>query len=90
MLWSSSGRCFWCLEEVQADYEAKAINFKDKEHKSEAFLKINPNGKVPALTDGDFSIWESTAINYYLADANNVVLEVTVSHNGIVGHLLLT
>lgn len=66
---SSSGRCFWALEEMGLDYEAKAVNFKEKEHKSEAYLKLNPNGKVPVLTDGDYTIWESMAINMYLAEA---------------------
>jgi glutathione S-transferase len=66
---SSSGRCFWTLEEVGQTYEAKPINFKEKEHKSKAYLKINPNGKVPSLTDGDYTIWESMAINMYLAEA---------------------
>ncbi len=65
---SSSGRCYWCLEEVGANYEAQAISFKDKEHKSESFLKINPNGKVPALIDGDLVLSESMAINFYLAE----------------------
>lgn len=65
---SSSGRCFWTLEEVGATYEAKSINFRDKEHKGEEYLKINKNGKVPALVDGDFTIWESMAINFYLAE----------------------
>lgn len=31
------------------------------------FLRINPHGRVPALTDGDLMIWESTAIIRYLA-----------------------
>ena len=66
---SSAGRCFWCLEEAGVAYEAKSIDFRAGEHKAEAFLKINPNGKVPALTDGDFIIWESLAINNYVADA---------------------
>ena len=65
---SSSGRCFWCLEEIGQPYERKAINFREREHKSEAYLEINPNGKVPALTDGDYIIWESMAINLYLAE----------------------
>lgn len=65
---SSSGRCFWTLEEVGVEYSNTAIDFKAKEHKSEAFLKINPNGKIPALTDGDYTIWESMAINMYLCE----------------------
>lgn len=65
---SSSGRCFWCLEEIGAKYEAKSVNFKEKEHKSEAYLKINPNGKVPALVDDGFVMSESMAINLYLAE----------------------
>ena len=65
---SSSGRCFWCLEEIGETYEAKPLNFKEKEHKSPTYLKINPNGKVPTLTDDDFVIWESIAINFYLAE----------------------
>ncbi len=39
-----------------------------KQHKSPEFLKLNPNGKVPVLTDGDFVIWESVAINHYLCE----------------------
>ena len=65
---SSSGRCFWCLEEIGEIYDAKPLNFKEKEHKSPAYLKINPNGKAPTLTDDDFVIWESIAINFYLAE----------------------
>lgn len=66
---SSAGRCFWCLEEAGVEYTAKSIDFRKGEHKSAEFMKVNPNGKVPALTDGDFTIWESLAINNYIAEA---------------------
>jgi glutathione S-transferase len=65
---SSAGRCLWALEEAGVTYELKDIDMKTKEHKSEAFLKINPNGKVPVLTDGNFTLFESMAINTYIAE----------------------
>lgn len=65
---SSAGRCLWCLEEVGVPYENKNVDMRTKEHKSETFLAINPNGKVPALVDGNVKLFESMAINFYLAD----------------------
>lgn len=47
--------------------EIHQVSFKDQEHKSPAFLKMNPMGKVPVLEDGDFYLPESNAILTYLA-----------------------
>ena len=66
---SSASRCIWLLEEIGVPYELKAVDMPNKEHKSPAFLKINPNGKVPAMVDGNVTLFESCAINLYLADA---------------------
>ncbi len=65
---SSAGRCVWLLEELNVPYEQKELNMKNREHKSEWFLKLNPNGKIPVLVDGEFVLWESNAINQYLAE----------------------
>lgn len=65
---SSAGRCFWALEEVGVPYEAVPVNMRAKDHKKPEFLRMNPNGKVPVLKDGDFVLWESMAINFYLAE----------------------
>jgi len=65
---SSAGRCFWCLEEVKAPYQAIEVDFRAKEHKSDAFLRINPNGKIPAMVDDEVTLFESMAINFYLAE----------------------
>ncbi len=65
---SSAGRCFWMLEEAGLKYERQPLDMKNGEHKLPEFLKLNPNGKVPCLIDGDFIIWESMAINSYLAE----------------------
>jgi glutathione S-transferase len=66
---TSAGRCYLMLEEVGQPYEAIVLDMAEKrEHKSAEYMKLNPNGKVPCLKDGDFVIWESIAINNYLAD----------------------
>ena len=49
------------------DVDIHHVSFKDRETQSPAYLAINPMGKVPALTDGDFHLWESNAILTYLA-----------------------
>lgn len=66
---SSAGRCLWMLEEAGVPYTLKEVDMRNKEHKSPEFLKINPMGKVPALTDGDLKLFESMAINCYIAKA---------------------
>jgi len=53
--------------EVGLPFEVVDVNMMAGENKSPEFLAINPNGKVPALVDGDFALWESRAINGYLA-----------------------
>jgi glutathione S-transferase len=45
------------------------IDLSKGEHKAPQYLAINPNGKVPALTDGDSKLWESNAIMAHLAKA---------------------
>jgi len=65
---SSAGRCFVLLEELGLPYEVQPLDMRAKAHKSPEFLKLNPNGKVPVLMDGDFTIWESVAINHYLCE----------------------
>ena len=47
--------------------EVIEVNMGKGEHKSPDYLALNPNGKVPTLVDGDFSVWESNAILLYLA-----------------------
>lgn len=54
-------------ENGRDDVELNLVNLFEGEHKTPEFLKLNPNGKVPVLEDGDYSLWESTAIMQYLS-----------------------
>ncbi|MEL6579964.1 MAG: glutathione S-transferase family protein [Cyanobacteria bacterium J06621_12] len=58
----------WYLEELGISYQYKKLDLRAGENKQPEYLAINPMGKVPALVDGDFSIWESGAILWYLAN----------------------
>lgn len=58
----------WYLEELSVPYERVMLDLKEGEHRQDAFLAINPFGKVPAIVDGDFKLWESGAILMYIAE----------------------
>lgn len=60
-------RTFWMLEELGLDYEWTPLDTQAGETRTADFLRINPNGHVPTLVDGDQVVWESMAINLYLA-----------------------
>jgi glutathione S-transferase len=53
---------------LDAPVEFVRVDLTKGEHQTPAFLAINPNGKVPALEDGEVRLWESMAIMAYLAD----------------------
>ena len=56
------------LEELGLPYEAIAVDTRKGEQFAEAFLAVNPNAKVPAIVDGDVTIFDSNAILLYLAE----------------------
>ena len=60
-------RSLWAIEETGVAYEHFPINSL-KEMRAPSFLNINPNGRIPALLDGETAIFESMCINIYLAD----------------------
>ncbi|MCK6370805.1 MAG: glutathione S-transferase family protein [Gammaproteobacteria bacterium] len=55
------------VKHFDLDVDIHHVSFKDKETQSPEYRAINPMGKVPALVDGDFRLWESNAILTYLA-----------------------
>ena len=59
------------LEEIGIPYETHSVNLGQGEQKEEAFLALNPNGRIPAIVDDEIenlSIFESGAIMIYLAE----------------------
>ena len=56
------------LEELGIKYKVEGIDIMKNTQKEPWFLEINPNGRIPALKDGDMRIFESGAIMLYLHD----------------------
>jgi len=64
----NSARSVFCLHEAQAAWTPRRVDPKAKENRSADYLAVNPMGKIPALVDGSFQLWESNAINWYVAE----------------------
>jgi glutathione S-transferase len=64
---SRAYRALWMANELGLDYENVPIHFADGSAKTPEYLAVNPNGRIPAIDDNGFKLWESMAINLYLA-----------------------
>ncbi len=56
------------LEEIGAPHELRLIDRSKGDHKSPAYLRLNPHGRLPTLVDGDLVLFETAAICLYLID----------------------
>jgi len=56
------------LEEAGLPYEPVQVDTRKGDQFKPEFLKVNPNGKVPAILDGDAAVFDSNAILLYLAE----------------------
>src|SRR5579871_5184181 len=70
LYWGSGSPFSWrvqlALEHKGLPYESQLLHFDKQEHQSPQMLKMNPRGRVPILKDGDYVVFESLAILYYL------------------------
>jgi glutathione S-transferase len=64
---SRAARVLWMAEELGLDYEHVKVDFGTGETRAPTHLALNPNGHVPVIDDDGLILWESMAINLYLA-----------------------
>src|SRR5712691_4951811 len=60
-------RALWIANELGLDYEHVPVEIGEAGARKPDYLAINPNGRLPAIDDGGFTLWESLAITLYLA-----------------------
>jgi glutathione S-transferase len=58
------------LEEIGAPFELVLVDRMRDVHKTQQYLRLNPNGLIPALTDGELVLYEAAAICLYLCDTH--------------------
>lgn len=56
------------LEELGLQYKKETVDITKNTQKEDWYLAINPNGRIPALKDGDMRVFETGAIMLYLTD----------------------
>ena len=64
---SRAFRPLWLMEELGLAYRQVELDYRGKALEAADYLALNPNGRIPTLVDGDLVLWESMAINLYLA-----------------------
>src|ERR1700681_2641316 len=64
---SRAFRTLWMAKELGLDYEHVKVDFATGETRTPEHLALNPNGHVPVIDDDGLILWESMAINLYLA-----------------------
>ena len=63
------------LEELGIPYKTTSIDLSKDEQKSSSFLKVNPNGRIPAIIDhtrNSYAVFESGAIMWYLVQKHDI------------------
>lgn len=78
----NSARAALALYEAGCEFHPRLIDTQLGENRGIGYLSINPMGKIPALSDGDFHLWESNAINWYVAEKHPAARLLPASPEG--------
>jgi glutathione S-transferase len=69
---SRAFRTLWMAKELGLDYDHVKVDFATGETRTPAHLALNPNGHIPVIDEDGFVLWESMAINLYLAKKHSL------------------
>jgi GST-like protein len=76
------------LEEAGLPYEAIPVDTRKGQQFAPAFLAVNPNGKVPAIVDGETTVFDSNAILLYLAEKTGKFLPAASARGELLSWLM--
>ena len=76
------------LEEAALPYEAIPVDTRKGDQFKPAFAAVNPNGKVPAIVDGDVTVFDSNAILLYLAEKTGKFLPKPAARGELLSWLM--
>ncbi len=79
---SRTFRVIWAAEELGLSYALVPWHYKDPRVKSPEYLAINPNGMIPAIVDDGLPLFESLAINLYLARKHGKLWPADIAGEG--------
>jgi glutathione S-transferase len=80
------------LEELELPYTVRALDLTSGAQKKPDYLRINPNGRIPAIVDrdaGDFAVFESGAIMLYLAEKTGRLMPTDAKGRSLVTQWLM-
>src|SRR4026209_2188216 len=77
------------LEEAGIPYDAIPVDTRKGDQHKPDYLKINPNAKVPAIVDGDVTVFDSNAILLYLAEKTGKFLPPPAARGEVLAWLVV-
>jgi len=80
------------LEELTLPYQVHSVDLMKGEQKTQAYLQLNPNGRIPTIVDrdnGDFAVFESGAIMVYLAEKTGQLMPADAKGRSLVMQWLM-